>query len=71
MRFENLTDVHSAWYAERVEHDVGRTAVGERQRHVFFRHDTRNDTLVAVATGHLVANRHLALLGQIEAVPAG
>ena len=65
VRLENLSDVHSARHAERVEHDVHRTAVGE-ERHVLLGHDAGNDTLVAVASGHLVADRDLALLGQID-----
>ena len=62
---EDLPDVHSARHAERVEHDVHRTAVGQ-ERHVLLGHDAGNDTLVAVAAGHLVADRDLALLGQVD-----
>ena len=62
---EDLSDVHSGRHAERVEHDVHRTSVGQ-ERHVFLGHDAGNDTLVAVASGHLVADRDLALLGQVD-----
>ena len=62
---EDLTDVHSRRHAERVEHDVDRTAVGE-ERHVLLGDDASNDTLVAVTSGHLVADRDLTLLGQIH-----
>ena len=62
---EDLSDVHAARHAERVEHDVDRLAVGE-ERHVLLGDDAGNDTLVAVASGHLVADRDLALLGQID-----
>ena len=55
MGLENLSDVHTARYAEWVEDDVDRTAIGE-ERHVLLGDDTRNDTLVAVASRHLVAN---------------
>ena len=65
MRLEDLTDVHSARHAERIEHDVDRATVGE-ERHVLLGHDARDDTLVAVASGHLVAHRDLALLGEID-----
>src|SRR4029078_7039114 len=61
---EDLPHVHSAWYAERVEHDIDRTSV-RKERHVFLRHDAGNDTLVAVASGHLIAHRDLALLDEI------
>ena len=62
---EDLPDVHAARHAERVEHDVDRPAVGE-ERHVLLGHDARDDALVAVAAGHLVADRDLALLGQVD-----
>ena len=62
---ENLAHVHAARHAERVEHDVHRTAV-RQERHVLFRDDARHDALVAVTAGHLVAHRDLALLGQVH-----
>ena len=65
MGLEDLSDVHTLRHAERVEHDVDRLTIGQ-ERHVFLRHDARNDTLVAVTSGHLVADRDLALLGQIH-----
>ena len=63
---EHLTDVHSGRYAQRVQNDVERTAVLE-ERHVLLRQDARNDTLVAVAARHLIADRDLALLRDINA----
>src|SRR5262249_38719864 len=65
VRLEDLSDVHSARYAERIEDDVDRPAI-RQERHVFLRHDAGNDTLVAVTSGHLVSNRYFALLGQIN-----
>ena len=65
VRFEHLTDVHAARHAERVEDDVDRSAVGH-VGHVFDREDLGDDTLVAVAAGQLVADRDLALLGDID-----
>src|SRR3712207_8643739 len=40
MRLEDLTDVHPARDAQRVQHDVDRTAVLE-ERHVLLRNDAR------------------------------
>ncbi len=57
---EDLPDVHSARHAERVEHDVHRTSI-RQIRHVLDGQDARDDTLVTVAPGHLVADRELAL----------
>ena len=62
---ENLTDVHAARNAERVEHEVDRRAVLQ-VRHVFFGQDAADDTLVAVAAGHLVADLQLALDGDVD-----
>src|SRR6185312_14201419 len=62
---ENLSDVHTARNAERVQNDVHWPSVWE-ERHVLLRHDTSNDTLVAVSAGHLVTNRDLALLGHVN-----
>ena len=62
---EDLADVHTRRNAERVEHDVDRVAV-LHVRHVLFGQDARDDALVAVATGHLVADRQLALDGDVD-----
>src|SRR5581483_4141221 len=66
VRFEHLADVHPARHAERVQHDVHRRAVLE-ERHVLHRQDLRDDALVAVAAGQLVAVGDLALLGHVDA----
>src|SRR5688572_9050 len=60
VRLENLADVHARRHAERVEDDLHRRAI-RQIRHVLFRQDARDDALVAVAAGHLVADRQLAL----------
>src|SRR6185369_8560388 len=62
---EDLSDVHTARHTERVEHDVHRAAVGE-ERHVLLGNDTGNDTLVAVTSGHLVADGDLSLLRHVN-----
>src|SRR5882672_9374453 len=65
VRFENLADVHTRRNAERIEHDLDRSAV-RHVRHVFLRHDAGDDALVAVAAGHLVADGKLALHGDVD-----
>ena len=62
---EHLADVHPRRHAERIEHDVARRAVGH-VGHVLDRHDLRDDALVAVAAGHLVARLQAALDGQVD-----
>ncbi len=64
MRLENLADVHTRRNAERIENDFYRSAV-RHIRHVFLRDDARDNALVAVATGHFVADGELALHGDI------
>ena len=65
VRLENLADVHARRHAQRIEHDFDRSAVGQ-VGHVFFGHDARDDALVAVAAGHLVADGELALHGDVD-----
>jgi hypothetical protein len=65
VHLEDLADVHPAGHAERVEHHLDRRAVGE-ERHVLLGQDPRDDTLVAVAAGHLVAHLKLALDGDVD-----
>src|SRR5262245_40745310 len=59
---EDLADVHAARHAERVEHDVDRGAV-RQVGHVLLGEDARQHALVAVPSGHLVADLQLALDG--------
>ena len=63
---EDLADVHPAGHAQRVEDDVHRRAV-RQEGHVLLRQDLGHDALVAVAAGHLVADRDLALGGDADA----
>src|SRR5690606_2964801 len=65
VRLEDLPDVHARGHAERVEHDVDRTAVREVGE-VLLREDAAHDTLVAVATRHLVADLELPLDGEVD-----
>src|SRR5258708_5822310 len=65
VRLKNLPDVHTRRNAERIENDLDRSAVGH-VRHVFLRHDARDDALVAVAAGHFVADRELALHSDVD-----
>ncbi|CAB4972769.1 unannotated protein [freshwater metagenome] len=66
MSLEDLPDVHAAGNAERVENDVDGRSVLE-ERHVLGGQDLRDDALVAVATGELVALGDLALLRDVDA----
>src|SRR5215210_3993467 len=65
VRLQDLADVHPARHAERVEHDLHRRPIGE-VRHVLLRQDPRDHALVAVASGHLVADLELALHRDVD-----
>src|SRR5690606_41285394 len=58
---EDLTDVHAARHAERIQHDVDRRSI-RQERQVLLRHDAGDDALVALPAGHLVTYADLALL---------
>ena len=61
MHFENLTDVHTARHAERIQANVHRTTVCH-VGHILNRADLGNHTLVTVAARHLVTGLQAALL---------
>ena len=63
--FVNLTEVHTRRHTQRVQADIDDRTVLE-ERHILVAHDTGHDTLVAVASRHLVAHLQLALLGDID-----
>ena len=66
VQLENLSDVHTAGHAQRVEDDVDRGAVGQ-EGHVLHGQDLGDDALVAVAAGELVTDGDLAALGDVDA----
>ncbi len=63
--FEDLTDVHTRRYTQRVEDDIHRSTVGI-VRHVFNRHDHGDHTFVTVTTGHLVARLDTTADGKVN-----
>ncbi len=63
MCLEHLTDVHARGNPQGVENDVHRRTIGH-VGHVFDRNDLRDDTLVSVTPGHLVARLDAPLDGQ-------
>jgi hypothetical protein len=65
VRLENLPDVHAARHAQRIEQDLHGRAVGQ-ERHVFLGQDLGDHTLVAVPTGHLVADGDHPLGGDVD-----
>ena len=66
MDFQNLADVHTTGYTQRVQNDVHRCAIFE-EGHIFHRDNLRDHALVSMAAGHLVAGGQLATLGHGDA----
>ena len=56
MGLKDLPNVHAAWHAQRIKEDLNWRSVGQK-RHIFFRKDFGDHTLIAVPAGHLVADR--------------
>lgn len=62
--FQNLSDIHSGGNAQRVQHDIERSAVGQ-ERHILLRQDAGDDALVTMAASHLITHGDLTLLSDI------
>ena len=65
MRLEDLTNVHARRHTEWVKHDIYRLALLVI-RHVFYRHNYRDNTLVTMTTGHLVARLNATLDSEVN-----
>ena len=63
---QDLSDIHTGRHAQRIQHDVQRTSVGQI-RHIFYRKHAGNDTLVTMTTCHLIAYGDFSLLCDINA----
>src|SRR5262249_41255768 len=55
VRLEDLSDVHTRRYAQRVENDLDRRSI-RKVRHVLLGQNACDDALVAVAAGHFVTD---------------
>ena len=63
--FEYLSEVHTRWHTQWVQHEINRTTV-LKERHILLTYHLRDDTLVTVTTGKLIADTDLTLLGNID-----
>ena len=52
---QDLSDIHTAWHTQRIQHDIQRTSV-RQERHILYRKYAGYDTLVSVTSGHLIAD---------------
>ena len=69
VRLEDLSDVHTRRHAERIEDDLHRRSILE-VRHVLFGQDARDDALVTVTSGHLVADARVCASWRCKPSPA-
>src|SRR5208282_6289735 len=60
MGFQDLSHIHTAWNAERIQNDIDRRAV-LKIWHILNWHDVANHTFVTVTARHLIAWLDLAL----------
>ncbi len=65
VHFQHLTQIHTARHAQRIQHDLQGSTVGQ-ERHVLFTEDPGHNTLVAVTACHLIAHGNLPLLCQVD-----
>ncbi|GFI65631.1 hypothetical protein IMSAG185_01234 [Lachnospiraceae bacterium] len=66
MNLKYLSDIHTRWHTQRVQHNIQRTSVGQI-RHILHGQHAGNHTLVAVTACHLVSHGDLPLLCNIDA----
>ena len=60
--FQNLSNVHTRRYAQRIQKNLNGSSVCE-EGHVFTAHNLGNNAFVSVTTSHLVADRQDAFVG--------
>ncbi len=65
MNLQDLSDVHTGRYTQRIQYDIQRTAVW-KEWHILYRKYTGNNTLVTMTTSHLITNGDFSLLCDID-----
>ena len=65
MNFQDLSNVHTGRYTQRVQHDIQWTSV-RKEWHILNRKYTGNDTLVTMTTSHLITNGDFSLLCDVD-----
>ena len=60
MRLKHLPNVHARWHTQRIQNQINRRTIFQ-EWHVFFGDDLGHNTLVTMASGHLVTDRQLPL----------
>ena len=65
MNLKHLSDVHTRRHTQWVQHDIQRTSI-RKEWHIFYWKYTGNYTLVTMTASHLITNRDLTFLGDID-----
>ena len=65
MNLQNLSDIHTGRDTQGVQNDIKRASV-RQERHVLHREDPGDDTLVSMTACHLITDRNLSLLRDID-----
>ena len=66
VQLQHLPDIHTGRHAQRIQHDIQGTSVGQ-EGHILHGKHAGHNTLVSVTSCHLVAHGDLSLLGNIDA----
>ena len=62
--FKNLTDIHTRRHTQRIQYNIDRSTICQ-ERHIFLTNNTGYNTLVTMATCHLITHTDLTLLSNI------
>src|SRR3989344_29157 len=65
MKFQNLSQVHTAWHAKRRQNNINRSSILHIW-HIFFRKNSGNNSFIPVTSGKLVTNRNISKLGNFN-----
>ena len=65
VQLKQLSNIHPARHAEWIQKDVNWSAV-LKEWHVFLRNDPGDNALISVTTSHLVTDRDLPLVGEVD-----
>ncbi len=65
VHFQYLSDIHTGRNAQGIKNNLQGSSVGQ-ERHIFHRENPGDNTLVSVTAGHLIADRNLSFLCNVN-----
>src|SRR5579875_1796443 len=66
MRLHNLANIHTVRHTKRIQNDIHRRTI-RQERHILNGQHPRDDALIAMTPGHLIARANLTLLRNAHA----